>query len=134
MLNNLLTKVQKFFMNEEKVLAEENKKTDSEVQSDNVQSRENTASEEISDSKDSESKPAPALEEVKEEVIKVLKTCYDPEIPVDIWELGLVYDIKIAENRDVLIVMTLTSPSCPVAGILPGEVEQKVKEHPMVND
>lgn len=75
-----------------------------------------------------------SIEEVKEEVLKVLKTCYDPEIPVDIWELGLVYDIKIAENHDVLIVMTLTSPSCPVAGILPAEVEQKVKEHPMVHD
>ncbi|MEO6694394.1 MAG: iron-sulfur cluster assembly protein [Ignavibacteria bacterium] len=73
-------------------------------------------------------------EEVKEEVIKVLKSCYDPEIPVDVWELGLIYDIIVATNNDVLIVMTLTSPSCPVAGILPGEIEQKVKDHPMVND
>jgi FeS assembly SUF system protein len=73
-------------------------------------------------------------EEVKEEVIKVLKTCYDPEIPVDVWELGLIYDIKIATNGDVLVIMTLTSPSCPVAGILPGEIEQKIKDHPMVND
>ncbi|MDQ3019674.1 MAG: iron-sulfur cluster assembly protein [Bacteroidota bacterium] len=75
-----------------------------------------------------------SIEEIKEEVIKVLKTCYDPEIPVDVWELGLIYDIKVATNGDVMIVMTLTSPSCPVAGILPGEIEQKVKEHPMVND
>lgn len=75
-----------------------------------------------------------SLEEVKEEVIKILKSCYDPEIPVDVWELGLIYDIVVATNKDVLIVMTLTSPSCPVAGILPGEIEQKVKEHPMVND
>jgi len=73
-------------------------------------------------------------EEIKDEVIKVLKTCYDPEIPVDVWELGLIYEINVATNGDVLIVMTLTSPSCPVAGILPNEIEQKVKEHPMVND
>jgi len=71
---------------------------------------------------------------IKEEVIKVLKTCYDPEIPVDVWELGLIYDIVPATNGDVLITMTLTSPSCPVAGILPGEIEQKVREHPMVNE
>jgi FeS assembly SUF system protein len=63
-----------------------------------------------------------------------LKTCYDPEIPVDVFELGLIYDIKVATNGDVLIIMTLTSPSCPVAGILPNEIEQKVKDHPMVND
>lgn len=75
-----------------------------------------------------------SIEEIKEEVIKVLKTCYDPEIPVDVWELGLIYEIKVATNGDVLIIMTLTSPSCPVAGILPGEIEQKIKEHPMVND
>ncbi len=72
--------------------------------------------------------------EVKEEVTKILKTCYDPEIPVDVLELGLIYDIIIASNHDVMIIMTLTSPSCPVAGILPGEIEQKVREHPAVND
>lgn len=74
------------------------------------------------------------VEEVKEEVIKVLRTCYDPEIPVDVWELGLIYDILVAVNGDVLIVMTLTSPACPVAGILPVEIEQKVKSHPKVTD
>ncbi len=77
---------------------------------------------------------AHSQEEIKNEVIKVLKTCYDPEIPVDVWELGLIYEINVATNGDVLIVMTLTSPSCPVAGILPNEIEQKVKDHPMVND
>ncbi|MBV6478880.1 MAG: hypothetical protein HGGPFJEG_01637 [Ignavibacteria bacterium] len=74
------------------------------------------------------------VEEVKEEVIKVLKTCYDPEIPVDVWELGLIYDIVVAVNGDVMIIMTLTSPACPVAGILPAEIEQKVKSHPKVTD
>ena len=59
-------------------------------------------------------------------IINALKTVYDPEIPVDIYELGLIYEIKIAEDRDVEILMTLTSPSCPVAETLPVEVEQKV--------
>lgn len=59
-------------------------------------------------------------------IIEVLKTIYDPEIPVDIYELGLIYEIRIAEQGDVTIVMTLTSPSCPVAESLPAEVEQKV--------
>ncbi|MBK8983640.1 MAG: DUF59 domain-containing protein [Ignavibacteria bacterium] len=88
----------------------------------NVQTSENTGKENIN------------TETLKEEVIKVLKTCYDPEIPVDVWELGLIYEVIPATNGDVMIVMTLTSPSCPVAGILPGEIEQKVREHPMVND
>lgn len=73
-------------------------------------------------------------EVVKEEVLKVLKMCFDPEIPVNIYDLGLIYDIKIAENNDVLVIMTLTSPSCPVAGTLPGEIEEKLKNHPMVHD
>lgn len=75
-----------------------------------------------------------SLKEVYEEVIKVLKSIYDPEIPVNIHDLGLIYDVKLATNRDVLIVMTLTSPACPVAGSLPGEIEAKVKEHPMVRN
>ncbi len=61
-------------------------------------------------------------------VIDMLKTCYDPEIPVDIWELGLIYEININEENEVLIKMTLTSPSCPVAETLPPEVEKKVGE------
>jgi FeS assembly SUF system protein len=74
------------------------------------------------------------LDEIKEEVIKVLRTCYDPEIPVNILDLGLIYDIKIATNGDVLVIMTLTSPACPVAGILPAEIQQKLKDHPMIHD
>ena len=60
-------------------------------------------------------------------VIDVIKTCYDPEIPVDIWELGLIYEIKIDEQNNLEVKMTLTSPSCPVAESLPPEVEQKLK-------
>jgi FeS assembly SUF system protein len=64
--------------------------------------------------------------ELQEAIIAKLKTIYDPEIPVDIYELGLVYGIDIAEDSHVNISMTLTSPSCPVAETLPPEVEQKV--------
>ena len=59
-------------------------------------------------------------------VIEALKSVYDPEIPVDIYELGLIYDVVISESGQVEIKMTLTSPACPVAGSLPGEVEQRV--------
>ncbi|MDC3156143.1 SUF system Fe-S cluster assembly protein [bacterium] len=62
-----------------------------------------------------------------EKIIKVIKTIYDPEIPVNIYELGLIYDIMINENFDVKIIMTLTSPNCPVAETLPVDVEEKVK-------
>ena len=64
---------------------------------------------------------------VEEEVIDVLKTVYDPEIPVDIYSLGLIYNIDVSESNDVHIEMTLTSPACPVAGTLPPEVEERVK-------
>jgi FeS assembly SUF system protein len=74
------------------------------------------------------------IEVIKEEVIKILKNCYDPEIPVNIYDLGLIYDIKIATNGDVLVIMTLTSPACPVAGSLPTEVQEKLREHPMIHD
>ncbi len=60
-------------------------------------------------------------------VVKVLKGIYDPEIPVDIYELGLIYDVMINEDNEVKILMTLTSPNCPVAESLPLEVEDKVK-------
>lgn len=59
-------------------------------------------------------------------IIEVLKTVYDPEIPVDIYELGLIYEIKINDDLDVHVLMTLTSPNCPVAESLPQEVEDKV--------
>ena len=67
-------------------------------------------------------------------IIEVLHTCFDPEIPVDIYELGLIYDIDVQPSGQVTIKMTLTSPGCPVAGSLPGEVQQKVQGVPGVND
>lgn len=60
------------------------------------------------------------------EIIRVLKTIYDPEIPVDVYELGLIYDVQINDDYSVNILMTLTSPNCPVAESLPQEVEDKV--------
>ena len=63
-----------------------------------------------------------------EEVIKVLKTIYDPEIPVDIYELGLIYDVQISDEGEAKVLMTLTTPNCPVAESLPMEVEEKVGE------
>lgn len=62
-----------------------------------------------------------------EKIVNVLKTIYDPEIPVDIYELGLIYDVFVNEDYDVKILMTLTTPNCPVAETLPLEVEEKVK-------
>ncbi len=71
---------------------------------------------------------------LEQNIISVLKTCFDPEIPVDIWELGLVYDIKVDDDGNTYLKMTLTSPACPVAGSLPGEVKEKVKNIPDVKD
>ncbi|MGH1385394.1 iron-sulfur cluster assembly protein [Kordia sp.] len=68
-----------------------------------------------------------------EKIVRVLKTIYDPEIPVDIYELGLIYDVFVNENSDVKILMTLTSPNCPVAETLPLEIEEKVKSLKEVN-
>jgi len=62
-----------------------------------------------------------------EKTVAVLKTIYDPEIPVDIYELGLIYDVFVNEKNEVKILMTLTTPNCPVAETLPVEVEEKVK-------
>ena len=72
--------------------------------------------------------------ELGEKIVRVLKTIYDPEIPVDIYELGLIYDVFVNEVYDVKILMTLTSPNCPVAESLPVEVEEKVKSIDAVKD
>lgn len=68
------------------------------------------------------------------QVIEALRTCFDPEIPVNIYELGLIYGIKVEPSGAVEVRMTLTSPNCPAAGTLPGEVEAKVKAIPGVTD
>jgi FeS assembly SUF system protein len=66
--------------------------------------------------------------ELKEQVIKAIKEVYDPEIPVDVYELGLIYEIKVFPVNNVYVLMTLTSPSCPSAETIPSEVEQKIRE------
>ena len=66
-------------------------------------------------------------QEIGDKVVDVLKTIYDPEIPVDIYELGLIYDVEVSEAKEVKVLMTLTSPNCPVAESLPMEVEEKIK-------
>ena len=72
--------------------------------------------------------------ELGDKIVKVLKTIFDPEIPVDIYELGLIYDVFVNEDHDVKILMTLTTPNCPVAETLPVEVEEKVKSINEVKD
>ena len=63
---------------------------------------------------------------VRDAIVAAIKTCYDPEIPVDIYELGLIYDIRVDDGR-AKVTMTLTSPMCPVAEILPAEVQERVR-------
>ncbi len=73
-------------------------------------------------------------ETLKEKVVEAVKTCYDPEIPVNIYELGLIYDISVAPSAEVSVKMTLTSPACPAAQSLPGEVEDKIRVMASVKD
>jgi FeS assembly SUF system protein len=73
-------------------------------------------------------------EELGEKIVRALKTIYDPEIPVDIYELGLIYDVFVNEDNDVKVIMTLTTPNCPVAESMPLEVEEKVKSINEVNN
>ncbi len=70
--------------------------------------------------------PQAELDRLTDELIAALKTVYDPEIPVDIYELGLIYKVDLSDDRDVLIDMTLTAPGCPVAGEMPGWIEDAV--------
>ena len=74
------------------------------------------------------------LEDLGDKIVRVLKTIFDPEIPLDIYELGLIYDVFVNENSDVKILMTLTSPNCPVAETLPLEIEEKVKSLKEINN
>jgi FeS assembly SUF system protein len=75
-----------------------------------------------------------SIPDLQEKVLSAIKTVYDPEIPVDIYELGLIYEMSIYPVNNVYVLMTLTSPSCPSAEVIPGEVEQKLKAIEGVND
>ncbi|HAB36237.1 MAG: hypothetical protein RLZZ02_387 [Bacteroidota bacterium] len=70
------------------------------------------------------------MQALGEQAVDVLRTIFDPEIPVDIYELGLIYDVQVSEDGDIHILMTLTSPNCPVAETLPVEVKEKVRSLP----
>ena len=71
---------------------------------------------------------------IEDKVVEVIKTCFDPEIPVNIYDLGLSYGITVDDGNDVHVKMTLTSPACPVAETLPPDVENKIKGIPEVNN
>lgn len=75
-----------------------------------------------------------SMPDLKDKVLAAIKTVYDPEIPVDIYELGLIYEISVYPVNNVFVSMTLTSPSCPSAETIPGEVEQKIKAIEGIND
>jgi FeS assembly SUF system protein len=77
--------------------------------------------------------PAEELDRLKHDIVAALKTVYDPEIPADIYELGLIYRVDVDDNRNIDIDMTLTAPGCPVAGEMPGWVENAVSLVPGVN-
>lgn len=74
------------------------------------------------------------MQKVGDDIVDMLRTIFDPEIPVDIYELGLIYDVQVSSEGDVKILMTLTSPNCPVAESLPEEVKQKVGTVESVNE
>lgn len=74
------------------------------------------------------------LDRLTDQLIEQLKTVYDPEIPVDIYELGLVYKVDVSDDKDVAIDMTLTAPGCPVAGEMPGWVEDAVRQIPGIRN
>lgn len=76
--------------------------------------------------KETTSNLSPAMQ-IRDRIIATLKTIYDPEIPVDIYELGLIYGVEVADDGEVHVIMTLTTPMCPVAETLPPEVEDKVR-------
>jgi FeS assembly SUF system protein len=73
-------------------------------------------------------------EEMRQKVIQAIKLVYDPEIPVNVFDLGLIYDINVYPVNNVFVLMTLTSPSCPSAGQIPGEIEEKIRSVEGIND
>lgn len=78
--------------------------------------------------------PSAGANDIRDEVIQMLSTIFDPEIPVNIYELGLIYEVDVNSDGDTIVTMTLTTPNCPVAGSMPGEVENKVSMVPGVRN
>jgi FeS assembly SUF system protein len=75
-----------------------------------------------------------SIADMEDRVVSALKTCYDPEIPVDIYELGLIYTVDVDPANNITVEMTLTSPNCPAAGSLPGDVEERLQSIEGVGD
>lgn len=75
-----------------------------------------------------------SIEQLEQEVLAIVQDIYDPEIPVNIHDLGLIYELTVHPDRTVFVRMTLTAPNCPAAGFLPGQVEDRIKNHPDVVD
>ena len=73
-------------------------------------------------------------QELEQKVIETIKTIFDPELPVNIYDLGLIYDISVTLSNEVVVLMTLTSPNCPEAGGIPAEVQERVRDIPQVQD
>lgn len=88
-------------------------------------------SEEVNNTASTEAQPQ---EDLREKVLQAIKSVYDPEIPVDVYELGLIYEINVYPVNNVYVMMTLTSPSCPSAEQIPVEVEEKIKAIEGVNE
>jgi FeS assembly SUF system protein len=91
------------------------------------------ASEETQPAADAPAERANENAELKNKIIDVIKTCYDPEIPVNIYELGLIYDVKVDEENNAHVKMTLTAPNCPAAQSLPAEVKYKIEAMDEIN-
>lgn len=91
-------------------------------------------SEEVKNTEPQAEATSASMPDLKDKVMAAIKSVYDPEIPVDIYELGLIYEISVYPVNNVFVLMTLTSPSCPSAETIPGEVEQKIKAIEGVND
>ncbi|MBN8584384.1 MAG: SUF system Fe-S cluster assembly protein [Ignavibacteria bacterium] len=105
-------------------------KTEEKITQQEITEQDTVSAPEIKDSAESNTDKA----ELNNAVVEALKSVYDPEIPVNIYELGLIYSVNIDDGGKVVIEMTLTSPACPVAGTLPPEVEGKVRSIPGVTD
>lgn len=105
-------------------------KTEEKITQQEITEQETVSAPEIKDTAESNTDKA----ELNNAVVEALKSVYDPEIPVNIYELGLIYSVNIDDGGKVVIEMTLTSPACPVAGTLPPEVEGKVRSIPGVTD
>lgn len=75
-----------------------------------------------------------ATDDLRDKVVKAIKSVYDPEIPVDVYELGLIYEVNMYPINNVYVLMTLTSPSCPSAEVIPGEIEMAIKSIEGIND